>query len=57
VYVLCHGGGSKGALRDSREQPGGVGAHADWAAAAAGLSTAQAVTALLTAGPLVVVRC
>jgi hypothetical protein len=55
VASLCHGGGSAGALRDSRDVPGGVGAHADWAAAAAaGLPTAQAVTSLLTAGPLVV---
>jgi hypothetical protein len=55
VALLCHGGGSAGALRDSRDVAGGVGAHADWAAAAAaGLPTAQAVTSLLTAGPLVV---
>ena len=50
-------GGASGAVRvlDSRDTPGGLSTHADWlAAAAAGLPTAQAVTAPLTAGPRLV---
>ena len=55
VVALCHGGGPAGALRDSREVLGGIGAHLDWnAAASGGLPTSQAVTALLTAGPMLV---
>ena len=57
VAVACAAGGASGAVRvlDSRDTPGGMSTHADWlAAAAAGLPTAQAVTAPLTAGPRVV---
>jgi hypothetical protein len=57
VAAVCAAGGASGAVRvlDSRDTPGGMSTHADWlAAAAAGLPTAQAVTAPLTAGPRII---
>jgi hypothetical protein len=55
VRAACHASGASVRMLNSREQPAGVSAFADWAAAAAaGLPSAQAVTAPLTAGPRVV---
>ena len=55
VSRACRNASGRVPLLDSRNVPGGLAAFVDWAAAAeAGLPTARAITAPLTAGPVVV---
>ena len=55
VSRACRNASGRVPLLDSRNVPGGLAAFVDWAAAAeAGLPTARAFTAPLTAGPVVV---
>jgi class 3 adenylate cyclase len=55
VARVCRDAPGRAPLLDSRDLPGGLGGCADWSTAAAeGLPTARAITAPLSAGPVIV---